>query len=99
LPSVPTSRATRVTSSAKDGRADAAELAAQRPAVDLQVHRLREIAVGDGVDDARNLGRRPDEVVDHPVDRVGRLSPRAAVARQRDTLVEAAFANDVRDAL
>ena len=57
--------------------------------VDGEGHLLREVAVGDRVDHARDLGGRPDEVVDHPVDRVGRLAPGAAVARQRHALVEA----------
>ena len=106
---MPTSRATRVTSSANErelvdhrvhGRADAAELAAQRPAVDLQVHLLREVADGDGVDHACDLGRRPGEVVDHPVDRVDGLLPRAARVGNGRALVEAALAvDDARDAL
>ena len=68
LPSVPTSRATRVTSSAKrrelvdhrvHGRADPAELARDRLAVDLELDPLRQVAVGDRVDHARDLDRRP----------------------------------------
>ena len=35
-----------------DGLGGAEELALQRPAVDLQGHRLREVALGDGADDA-----------------------------------------------
>ena len=35
--------------------ADAQELAAQRAAVDLELHGLREVALGDGADDARDL--------------------------------------------
>ena len=99
LPSVPTSRATRVTSSANEESWSTIALTVVpmrrnsprrgRPSIS-QVHPLREVAVGDRVDHARDLGRRPDEVVDHAVDRVGRLAPGAAVARQRHALVEAA---------
>ena len=92
LPSVPTSRATRVTSSAKleswstiavHGRADAAELAADRLAVDLELDPLRQVAVGDGVDHARDLDRRPREVVDQLVDGADLLRPRARRAPRR----------------
>ena len=103
LPSVPTSRATRVTSSAKveswstiavHGRADAAELAAHRLAVDLELDPLRQVAVGDRVDHARDLDRRPREVVDQLVDRADLLRPRARRPRGVGALVDAAFATD-----
>ena len=55
--------------------ADAEELALQRLALDRQRHLLREVAVGDRVDHARDLGRRADEVVDHRVDRVRGSGP------------------------
>ena len=83
-----------------DGRADPAELAAHRAAVDLQLHLLREVAVGDRIDDARDLGRLTDEVVDHAVHRGDRRLPGAAVARQRHAFREAALAvDDAGDAL
>ena len=78
LPSVPTSRATRVTSEVKlaelldhgvDDLADAQELALQRAAVDLDRHRLRQVALGDRADHARDLDGRLDHVVDQLVDR------------------------------
>ena len=56
LPSVPTSRATRVTSDANDaelidhrvdGLRGAQELAFERPAIDVQRHRLGEVALRD----------------------------------------------------
>ena len=84
LPSVPTSRATRVTSEAKpfeliDHRvhdlADAQELAAQRAAVDLDRHRLGEVALGDRADHARDFGGRLDHVLDQLVDRADRCLP------------------------
>ena len=74
LPSVPTSRATRVTSSANDESWSTIaltvlpireELALQRLPLDRERHLLGEVAVGDGVDHARDLGGRADEVVDH----------------------------------
>ena len=60
-----------------DGRADAEELAPHRLALDLQRHLLRQVAVGDRVDHARDLGGRTDEVVDH------RCSPPSTVSRPR----------------
>ena len=71
---MPTSRATRVTSRGEgvelvdhrvDHFADAQELAPQRAALDLELHGLAEVALGDRPDDARHLGGRLDEVADH----------------------------------
>ena len=64
------------------GRADAAELAADRLPVDLELDPLPEVAVGDRVDHARDLDRRPRQVVDQLVDRADLLRPRAG--RPRD---------------
>ena len=61
-----------------DGLGRAQELALQRPVVDLQGHRLRQVALGDGADDARRLAGRVDQVADQRVDRVDRVLPRAA---------------------
>ena len=47
-----------------DGLRRAQELALERPPVDLERHRLREVALGDGADHARHLAGRLDEVVD-----------------------------------
>ena len=91
---MPTSRATRVTSEAKrvelidhrvDDLADAQELAAQRPAVDLDRHRLRKVALGHRADDAGHFGGRLDHVLDQLVDRADRCLPAAgrALARGR----------------
>ena len=103
LPSVPTSLATRVTSSANDEswstialtvRADAEELALHGAAVDLEGHLLREVALGDGVDDARDLDGGADEVLDDGVERRERLGPVAAQACGRGALRQAALAAD-----
>ena len=48
------------------GRAQ--ELALERAAVDLEVHRLAEVALGDRADGARDLGRRPHQVVDQRIE-------------------------------
>ena len=103
LPSVPTSRATRVTSAAKleswstiavHRRADAAELASHRLAGDLELDPLRQVAVGDRVDHARDLDRRPREVVDQLVDRADLVRPRARRPRGVGSLVDATLATD-----
>ena len=60
----------------------AEELAVERAAVDFERHRLAEIALGDGADRARDLGRRPHQVVDQHVD--GRDFVRPAAGRARD---------------
>ena len=64
-------------------RADAEELALHRLAADLQLHLLRQVAVGDRVHDARDLGGGADEVVDQVVDRLERRGPLAARGRAR----------------
>ena len=103
LPSVPTSRATRVTSEAKeaswpdhgvDDLADAQELAAQRAAVDLDHHRLREVALGDRADDARHLGGRLHHVLDQVVDRADARFPAAGGVADMAALADAAVLAD-----
>ena len=51
-----------------DGGADAQELAAHRAPLDLEHHLLRQVAAGDGGDDARDLVGRGDQVGDELVD-------------------------------
>ena len=77
LPSLPTSRATRVTSEVNTPScwiirltivAAAQELALERPAIHVEPHGLEQIALGDGGNRARDLSRRPDQVVDERVD-------------------------------
>ena len=61
-----------------DGLGRVEELALQAPAVDLERHRLRQVAGGDRADDAAHLHVRPREVFDEVVDGVERAGPCAA---------------------
>jgi hypothetical protein len=70
-----------------DDLADAEELAAQRAAVDLHHHLLREVALSYRADDARHFGRRLHHILDQVVDRAdggfpaaGRVPHMAALA-------------------
>ena len=103
LPSEPTSRATRVTSRGEGAElahhgvhdlADAQELAPQRAALDLELHGLAEVALGDGADDAGDLDGRLDEVADHGVHRIDAFAPAAARGRQLAALADLAFLAD-----
>ena len=94
LPSVPTSRATRVTSDANepklidhrvDGLGGAEELALQRAVVDFQGHRLGQVALSHGADHAGRLDGRVDEVVDQVVDRSDRFAPEPAHVAQSES--------------
>ena len=96
LPSVPTSRATRVTS--RRERVELAhhgvhhfggtqELTFQRPSVHLQRHRLGQIALGDRADDAGDLGRGLHQIGDETVDASIRR-PCAAHVAEAGTLVD-----------
>ena len=69
----------------------------QRLPVDRQRDLLRQVALGDGVDHARDLGRRADEVVDEAVEGVERLRPRARRARDARALGQPALAPDRRE--
>ena len=76
------------------------ELAGQRPALDLQRHRLRQIALRYGADHSRHFRRRLRHVVHQRVQRVDRLRPAAAGAGERRALLHVArLADDVADAL
>ena len=80
--------------------ADAQELAAERAAVDLELHGLRQVALGDGADHARDLRRRLDEVADHRVHRIDALGPAAGGGRELAALADLAFlADHPRDAV
>ena len=103
LPSVPTSRATRVTSAEKLPSCSTILLivfAVRRnspsscAAVDLERHALRQVALRDRADHARHLAGRVDEVVDQRVDALDRLAPEAARVLQRRALLELAFLAD-----
>src|SRR4029450_6285127 len=89
LPSVPTSRATRVTSSANDESWSTIVLTVrpmrtnsppQRPTLDLVRHGLRQVAIGDRGDDAGDLRRRSSQVVDERVKGAGPVGPGAVEA-------------------
>ena len=77
-----------------DDLADAQELAAQRTAVDLDRHALREVALGDRADDARHFGGRLDHVLDQLVDRTNRRFPAAAGILDPAALGDLAFLAD-----
>ena len=103
MPSVPTSRATRVTSDANElswssivftVRADAEKLSAHGLSLDLEGHLLRQVALGDRVENTRDLDGRTHQIVDHRVDRVDRLGPRSLRVLQLRSLVHPALAPD-----
>ena len=108
LPSVPTSRATRVTSAAKEESWSTIVLTVVpmrrnspligRPSIVSSIFCDRSPR-GDRVEHARDLDRRAREVADHRVDGVDRLRPRAGETLRPRALVEPAVAADrVRDA-
>ena len=72
----------------------AQELPLQRPAVDVERHRLREIALGHRAHGARHLGRRPDQVVDQRVERADVVRPSAHRPRNVHALLELPFLAD-----
>ena len=83
-----------------DGLRRAQELALQRLAVDLERHRLRQVALRDRADHARGFAGRMHEVVDQLVDRVDRVAPEAGDVAERAALAELSLlADDVRQAL
>ena len=85
----------------------AQELALERAAVDLQLHRLPEIALGHRADGARDFRRRPHQIVEQRVEGIDLRRPAADRAGQRHALLEPAFLADrhaqprdlVRDAI
>ena len=86
LPSVPTSRATRVTSDVKTLSCLIIVLTivaerrnspfSGRPSTST-AHRLQQVSLGDGGDGAGDFGRGPEQVVDERVDRAFHVPPRA----------------------
>src|SRR5581483_6090345 len=77
-----------------DRAPDPQELTAQRPALDLVGHLLRQVTLGDRHDDPGDLGGRPAEVVDQTVDRAYPLGPRALEVLLVDPLGHPALAAD-----
>ena len=70
------------------------KLALQRTAVALEIHRLREISLGHGADDARRVDRGANEVRDQVVDRAHRRRPGALHVAQVRPLADAALLAD-----
>ena len=109
LPSVPTSRATRVTSSAKEPSWSTIAFTVWPmrlnspltgwPSIVSAIF-WREVALGHGRDHAADLGGRADEVVDERVDGLDLVGPAAVRAGQRRALGHPAVAaDDAREAL
>ena len=103
LPSVPTSRATRVTSEVNTPSclimvltmvAELQEFALQRAAVDVEMHGLEQVALRHRGDGAGHFGGRPEQVVDQGVDRAFHLAPGAAGDRKADALLGLALLAD-----
>ena len=74
--------------------ADPEELAHQRAALDVERHRLGQVALGNGADDAGHLAGGLHQVADQGVDRADRRRPRAARARQGGALCDPALLAD-----
>jgi len=55
----------------------AQEFAFQRAPVDVEAHRLQQVALGDRGDGARHFCRRPEQVVDQGIDGGFHLAPGA----------------------
>ena len=72
----------------------AQELAFQLAAVDLQIHGLPEIALGDRADGARHVRGRPHQIVEQGIQRIDIRCPAADCARHRHALLQPAFLAD-----
>ena len=77
-----------------DGDGGAAELAFERAPLGLERHGLRQVALGDGANHARHLGRGMHQVVNQRVDRVNRRGPRPADVPDAGALRQPALASD-----
>ena len=76
------------------------ELAGERPAVDVELHGLQEIALCDRSDCPGNFAGRPEQVVDQGVDRTLHIGPGATGQPEPDALSRLALAPDhLSDAL
>ncbi len=109
LPSVPTSRATRVTSEAKEASCSTMVFTtlpmrrnsprSARPSISTR-HGLRQVALGDRADHARDFGGRLDHVLDQLVERAQLGVPAAGGTADMAALVDLAFlADDPRQPL
>ena len=70
------------------------EFAAQRAAIDIELHGLQQVALRDGGDRAGHFAGRPQQIVDQRVDRALHVGPRAAGEVELDALPGLAFAAD-----
>ena len=105
LPSVPTSRATRVTSEVNTPSCSIIVLtmvaerrnspSSGRPSTSRRTV-CEQVALRDGRERARHLGRRPQQVVDQRVDRRLHLAPRAGRLVEPDALPGLALLADRR---
>ena len=77
-----------------DGLGGAHELALERPIVDLERHRLRQVTLGDRADHPRGLGGRLDEVGHQAVHVGNRAGPRARDRSHGGALVDLPLAAD-----
>ena len=102
-PSVPTSRATRVTSAAKERSCStivfSVSLSSRISPRTSTVIFLRQVAVGDGGRDLGDVAHLAGQVARHEVDVVGQVLPGAGDARHLRLAAELAFGADLaRDA-
>ncbi len=77
-----------------DDGGGAQELALERAAVDVEAHRLQQVALRHRADHARHLGGRPHQVVDQRVDRAFHLAPGAGRQAELHALAGAALLAD-----
>ena len=98
LPSVPTSRATRVTSEANDVQLIDHRVDGVLQLEDLAAHvdgdLLRQVAVGDRGGDLGDVAHLAGQVAGHRVDVVGEVLPRAGDAAHLGLAAELAFGAD-----
>ena len=98
LAGAPSAQAQRFTLQRPDGSALVCSLTAS--AIDLEGHRLRQVALRDGADHPRCLAGRMHEIVDQHIHRADRISPEAGDVTERAALAELAFlADDARKLL
>ena len=72
----------------------AQEFTLEGATIDLQFHRLAQIALGDGADGAGDLGGRAHQIIDERVQGIDLSGPAADGARYGHALLEAAIAAD-----
>jgi hypothetical protein len=78
-----------------DDLAAAQELALQRPAFDLEIHSLAEVAAGHRAHHAGHFRRRRDQVGDQVIDGVDICAPRAERVREPRPLTDLSLLADL----